>query len=189
MDHNQLRNFLAVCEEKLITKAADRCFISQQGLSKSLKALESELGLELFERSHRGGFRLTEFGEALESAARAYTNQHDYIIETMKELKEKGGSKLSVGMFSGLDRLFSSSFFGAFLAAHPDISLSLQILPPDICQKYVLEQRLQCCLSMIPALTFFCWRKRKFASLPEKTIPWRNDPPLRWGNSGERTLS
>jgi DNA-binding transcriptional LysR family regulator len=50
MEHRQLRNFLTICEEKSISKAAERLFISQQGLSKSIKQLEQELQVPLFFR-------------------------------------------------------------------------------------------------------------------------------------------
>jgi DNA-binding transcriptional LysR family regulator len=43
MEQRQLLNFLCNCEEKHITRAADRRFITRQGLSKSLRELEEEL--------------------------------------------------------------------------------------------------------------------------------------------------
>ena len=75
-----------------ITKAADCRFITRQGLSKSLRELENELGVTLFGRGWHG-VELTEYGKVFEKAARTWTSQHDYILETIKTMKAKSGSR------------------------------------------------------------------------------------------------
>lgn len=53
MDVRQLEFFTAVAEERSFTRAAELTFVTQSGLSASVKALERELGVVLFERSAR----------------------------------------------------------------------------------------------------------------------------------------
>ena len=165
MEQRQLLNFLCACEEKHITRAADRRFITRQGLSKSLRELEEELGVILFERS-RNGVTLTEYGKVLEKAAKTWTNQHDYILETIKSMKENSGSRLSVGIADSLVRSFPQAFFSGFLNAHPEIDLSLRTIPSRNCQNYVLEQKLQLGITAPPIdmekFNSFLLRKRKF---------------------------
>ena len=55
------RTILLFLEEKNFTNAAKKLFISQPSLSKSIKLLEEELGVELFERNP---IKLTHAGEA-----------------------------------------------------------------------------------------------------------------------------
>lgn len=60
----QLQAFLAVAQQGTVHRAASTLRITQTGVTQRLKALESQLGLALFERS-RKGMRLTAEGEAL----------------------------------------------------------------------------------------------------------------------------
>ena len=60
----QLQAFLAVAQKGTVHQAATALSITQTGLTQRIKALETQLGLSLFERS-RKGMRLTQEGEAL----------------------------------------------------------------------------------------------------------------------------
>jgi DNA-binding transcriptional LysR family regulator len=149
MEYRQLCNFLAVCLEKSFTKASGRRFITQQGVSKSIKELEDELGVPLFYRD-RKGIELTEFGSVLEAAAKSYTNQHDYIIDTIRQLKEKTKPNVSIGMANGLDQLFPPRFLSTFMVEHPEISLHIMNFTEDTCQQSMLENKLQIGFSPAP---------------------------------------
>jgi pimeloyl-ACP methyl ester carboxylesterase len=69
MELRQLRHFLALVEERSITRAANRELIVQSGLSNSLQALERELGTPLYVRGTRP-VRRTAAGDALVGPAR-----------------------------------------------------------------------------------------------------------------------
>ena len=62
MKRMQLEYFVRIVEEKSFTKAAEKLFISQPALSKSIRALEAELGVTLFKRDPRE-LSLTSEGE------------------------------------------------------------------------------------------------------------------------------
>jgi DNA-binding transcriptional LysR family regulator len=62
MELRQLRYVDAVAAHRHFTRAAAAVPVAQPALSHQVRLLESELGVELFERSRRG-VRLTEAGE------------------------------------------------------------------------------------------------------------------------------
>ena len=61
MNWNQLQYIVTTAQEKSITRAAKKLFISQPSLTLSIQNLEKELGVEPFERS-RGSLTLTYAG-------------------------------------------------------------------------------------------------------------------------------
>jgi DNA-binding transcriptional LysR family regulator len=64
LDLRKVEHFVAVAEERSMTRAAARLRLSQQALSMSMRALERELGVPLLDRSRRG-VALLASGEAL----------------------------------------------------------------------------------------------------------------------------
>ena len=70
MDSRQLKYFVAVAEERNISRAAARLNLSQPPLTRHIQSLEEELGVLLFKRT-TWGVELTEAGEALLIHARS----------------------------------------------------------------------------------------------------------------------
>ena len=64
MQIDAIRAFVLLCEDLNITRVSEKIHISQQGLSRQLKALEKELGTTLFFRSSKS-LTLTESGQLL----------------------------------------------------------------------------------------------------------------------------
>lgn len=64
MDARQLKYFLAVAEHGNVTSASEALYVAQPALSHTVRALEEELGVQLFRREPRG-MELTAAGEAL----------------------------------------------------------------------------------------------------------------------------
>jgi DNA-binding transcriptional LysR family regulator len=121
----QIRYFLAVAEESNFTRAAHRLGISQPPLSLQIKALEEELGAQLFHRIPQGA-ELTIAGKILRDRIAAIPDLIAAAVrDTQRAAKGETGS-LRVG-FTG-----SSAFnhrvpntIRAFRRKFPEVELSL----------------------------------------------------------------
>ena len=75
------------------SKAANKLFVAQSSLSTSVKCLEDELGIKIFERSKNGAVLTVEGAEFIRYASEI-VSKNDFILDRYK--KTKSGSRLFV---------------------------------------------------------------------------------------------
>jgi len=91
-----LSYFLAVVTHGHLGRAASACAVTQPALSKSLKRLEDETGLALFDRAGRA-IRPTSAGLAFAEHARKVVNQYDDAVRHAEGLRTGGAGLLRLG--------------------------------------------------------------------------------------------
>ena len=126
MELRHLRYFVAVAEEGHITRAAERLGIQQPPLSHQIRALERELGAQLFHRMPRG-VALTEAGRAFLEDARAALARVDQAVEAARRAArgEQGRLRLSVPPTAPFHP-FVPKVIRAFRDAYPMVSLVME---------------------------------------------------------------
>lgn len=96
MDVRQLEFFVAVAEERNFTRAAERVFVTQSGLSSSIRALERELSVQLFDRGPQGAV-LTRSGETFLPRARHMLEDARAAQRELLQLTNEVGEPVRVG--------------------------------------------------------------------------------------------
>ena len=80
MKLRQLRYIVAIADNDLnVSTAAKRLYTSQPGVSKQLKQLEEELGVEIFVRNGRNLSRITPIGQEIIARARVIVREAETI--------------------------------------------------------------------------------------------------------------
>jgi DNA-binding transcriptional LysR family regulator len=93
----QLRYFVAVAEERHITRAAEKLGIQQPPLSRFIKSIETDLDVRLFKRTPRG-VELTEAGQAFYVEANKVLAGLETAIETARSTARGERGRLCVGV-------------------------------------------------------------------------------------------
>ena len=96
MDIAQLRSFLTVVETGSISTAAHALGVKQPALSKSIRRLEKQLGVELFERQPRG-VTPTNYGETLLHFALAMDSNYRSALRRIEALSNARSGELVIG--------------------------------------------------------------------------------------------
>lgn len=97
MEIKNLRYFLAVAREENMSKAAEHLHVSQPTLSKTLKALEGELGKKLYIR-HSFSISLTDEGMLLRDRAQDLVAMSDKIEQEFSSLDDITGGNIYFGL-------------------------------------------------------------------------------------------
>ncbi|MFF7263480.1 LysR family transcriptional regulator [Streptomyces sp. NPDC008159] len=96
-----LRAFLAVVDELHFTRAAARLYVAQQALSRDVRRLERELGVELFVRTTRQ-VALTSDGERLVPYARRVLEAQDALVGAFRQARPLLVDLNSPGLATGV---------------------------------------------------------------------------------------
>ena len=127
MTHTGIECFLAICRHKTASAAASALYITQPSLSGRLKALEQQVGTQLFHRN-KGGREmvLTQAGQKFYRLAL----QYEVLIEEMKELGNESKATLRICCFSSLDTYLLPAVYRLFLQTNPQYNLQPWDLGP-----------------------------------------------------------
>lgn len=121
-----LRYFLAVAEQLNFTRAAEALFISQPALSKQIRALERQLGVDLFERDHQN-VALTAPGQVLLEHARTVVGAWAEAWRAVTDAAAEERTTLTVGMSTSPGRGgLLPAVRSRFAAAYPHASIRLR---------------------------------------------------------------
>ena len=125
----QLRAFVAVAEELNFTRAAERLFLGQQAVSKTVQQLERELGVALLERTTRE-VRLTPAGAALLEDGREALATADAAFDRARRVGQGAAGRIDVGVSPAVGPGVRDAVVRVLRAGAPDVSVALREVRP-----------------------------------------------------------
>ena len=124
MKLHHLRNVVAVVERGSLRAGAKHLGLAQPAVSRSIKELEQELGLVLFERT-KFGMTLTRAGEVFVRRARGIQAEFARTLEEMEHLKGEDRGMITVGCSSAALLSMVPTMINRFHVKFPDIRIKL----------------------------------------------------------------
>ena len=128
MEFRNLYYFLQLCEEKNYSSAAGKLYITQQALSKSIKALEKELGSALFTKTPQG-IRLTAYGEAVYPICKDMIQHFEVGVQKIRSISADGVAPIRLAVAYQTADTLSFTLLDDFQRAHPGVRILSEALP------------------------------------------------------------
>lgn len=125
MQLQQLVYFLAVADARHFSRAAQQVHVAQPSLSQQIRALEKELGSDLFHRA-RGNITLTDAGEALLPLARRIVADSESARIEVQEVAGLRRGRVRLGATPSLCTGLLPRVLRAYRREHPGIRLQIE---------------------------------------------------------------
>ena len=145
MELRQPKCFITSADTLNFTEAARQCFITQSTLSQQIKQLETELGVQLFERIGKRVF-LTETRRDFLPYARQTVADADYGVQRIKDIEDLKTGRLCIGTTFGLSALITDAI-ARFSEQYPEIHLEVMFLKQDELIEAVRERKVDFALT------------------------------------------
>lgn len=135
MNLQQLRYVYEVARHGYnVSDAADALFTSQPGVSKQIRLLEDELGVEVFARHGKRLVGLTDPGRQVLSIAERVLRDVDNLRQVGDEFSNEASGRLSIATTHTQARYVLPSVVAAFVQRYPAVKLELhQGSPRQVC--------------------------------------------------------
>ena len=122
MDLHYLENIICIADEKSITKAAEKRFVTQSALNQQLQKLEEELNTPLFYRT-RSNWQPTEAGTIYLEAARMMIQMRRDAYGRIADVAERNNRHLAIGLIPERGVEMFTSVYPEFHEAFPDVRI------------------------------------------------------------------
>jgi LysR family hydrogen peroxide-inducible transcriptional activator len=125
MTLTELKYLIAVADERHFGRAAERSFVSQPSLSASIKNIEEELGVRIFERGKRG-VTVTDVGSEIVAQARRTLEEAARIKQVAKQGKNQLHGVLRLGVIHTIAPYLLPPLVAALRKTAPEMPLDIE---------------------------------------------------------------
>ena len=127
MELRHFHSFIAVAEELNFTKAAKRLQIAQPPVSRHIHDLETEIGVQLFERNSSRVF-LTDAGRSFLNEVRIVLQHVSQAVEAARQVGRGGAGTVRLGIAKGLGDVVGR-VMNEYLRLAPRVEIDLRDIP------------------------------------------------------------
>ena len=120
----QLRHLVSLAQTGSFSKSASALFLTQPALSRSIRALESELGQPLFDRMGRRS-EVTPFGREVVARAHQVVGAADDLRESGAQMTRGKAGTLRIGLGSGPGAMLMTPLLMHMAAHHRQVHLEI----------------------------------------------------------------
>lgn len=124
MELRQMEYFLMVCEVSSFTRAAERLYVSQPAVTSAIKALEDELGIQLFDRAQRQA-TLTNEGQIFYKHIKHVMHGVTQTLSEIDNLKKLNSGSIHLGLTALASIAPLPQIIADFKVDYPDIQIYL----------------------------------------------------------------
>ncbi|ALK97910.1 LysR family transcriptional regulator [Massilia sp. WF1] len=124
MNIKQLEHLLAVARTGSFSRAAERLFITQSALSRSIQSLEEDLGAPLFDRIGKRN-ELTPLGKDVVARAGRLVRDADELRRSVELFKQGDGGAMRIGMGPGPAAVLMTPLLCHMAEQHPKVQVGI----------------------------------------------------------------
>lgn len=141
MNTDDYKYILTIAEEKSITRAAEKLYISQPALSQRIKHVRKELGIELF-ITDKNGIYLTNDGRCFARYARKILQEEENMKQELQEMHNTDCGSLTIGVPQMSNSRYFKRLITAFHDKYPQVKLNIMEFPSVELKKFILNGRI-----------------------------------------------
>ena len=125
MDLTALQYIVTIAEEKKLSRASERLFVTSSALSQCIKKIENELSTPLFEKVDSRTFLLTNAGKIYVDAAKEILRTKDEAYREIQDVYNMKRGKFTFGCSPKRGLAVFSNVFPVFHKEYPNIQIDL----------------------------------------------------------------
>ena len=174
MTLQQFEYLLAICEHGNMLRASKKLGVTQPTLSIMLRKLETELDIDIFDRSTQP-LRLTEAGKQVVKQAKEILKAAETLRQTVAEQRNLLTGRLKIGEIPTVAPYFVPRFLQYFLdnPRHTDLETSLSEMKTEDIIPALLENEIDMAVMATPSTKNDCWKYRFTTRNSTPTSPKR----------------
>ncbi len=152
MNLRELEYLAAIDEFRHFRKAAEKCFVSQPTLSGQLKKLESEIGVQLVERTTRNVF-LTPIGKEIVKKAHIILAEAASIEDLVKTYSDPMSGRVNIGLIPTIAPYLLPHIVLPIKKTYPQLEIILHEIQTEVMLKQLGEGTMDAGILAVPLET------------------------------------